>query len=65
MSSREMVLGYVREFIDANGYPPTVRQIGAAVGLSSTATVQMHLDTLRQSGLLEGEGRTLRLVKVA
>ena len=65
MSNRQMIYEFVREFIADHGYPPTVREIGEAVGLASPATVQWHLNTLRHMGQIEGEGRTLRLVSAA
>lgn len=61
--TKRSVFDFVKQFIADEGYPPTVRQIGEAVGLSSTATVQMHLNDLRAMGLLEGEGRSLRPVR--
>jgi repressor LexA len=65
MSNRQAVYEFVQGYIAEHGYPPTVREIGEAVGLSSSGTVQWHLDVLRQQRLLEGSGRTLRLVKAA
>jgi repressor LexA len=62
---RSLVFHFVKEYLADNGYPPTVREIAQGVGLSSTGTTQMHLNTLRKMGLLEGEGRTLRPVKAA
>ena len=40
------ILNYVREFIGRKGYPPAVREIGLAVGLSSSASVHNHLKNL-------------------
>ena len=48
----EMILDYVNHFIQENGYAPSVREIGAAVGLRSTASVSYHLQQLQQKGLL-------------
>ena len=44
----DFVLGYV----DSHGYPPTVREIGQAVGLASPSTVHAHLANLERAGLL-------------
>src|SRR5947209_12489502 len=44
----EFLVGYV----DAHGYPPTVREIGEAVGLASPSTVHAHLANLERAGLL-------------
>ena len=48
-----MILDYVNQFIQENGYAPSVREIGAAVGLRSTASVSYHLQQLQQKGLLQ------------
>jgi repressor LexA len=46
------ILDVIREFTAAHGYPPSVREIGEEVGLSSSSTVQSHLKTLERRGLL-------------
>ena len=46
------ILDVIREFTAAMGYPPSVREIGERVGLSSSSTVQSHLKTLERRGLL-------------
>ena len=46
------ILNFVREFISIKGYPPSVREIGVAVGLSSSASVHNHLKNLEQFGFL-------------
>jgi len=63
--SQQRVLDCVAEFIDDNGYPPTVRQICEILGYASTATVQQHLKALVEKGYLSGAGRTLRPEKGA
>ena len=45
---QEIVLDYLKKSIAKNGYPPTVREICKALGLSSPATVQSHLNILEQ-----------------
>lgn len=60
------ILKYVEKQILTNGYPPSVREIGKAVGLSSTATVHGYLAKLEEKGYLKKEdkkGRTLKLLK--
>ena len=52
----ERILNYVNEFIYENGYAPSVREIGAAVGLRSTASVSYHLQALQDKGLLQAPG---------
>ena len=48
----EKILEFVQEFVRENGYAPSVREIGAAVGLSSTASVSYQLKRLQDQGLL-------------
>ena len=52
----ESILNYVNQFIHENGYAPSVREIGAAVGLRSTASVSYHLQALQEKGLLQSPG---------
>ena len=40
------------DYVDDHGYPPTVREIGEAVGLASPSTVHAHLANLERAGLL-------------
>jgi SOS-response transcriptional repressor LexA len=49
---RQAVLDAVRTLTARDGYPPTVREIGAAVGLASPSSVHVHLRALEQHGLL-------------
>ena len=48
----ELILEYVNRFIQENGYAPSVREIGAAVGLRSTASVSYQLQQLQAKGQL-------------
>ena len=60
------ILKYIEKEVNENGYPPSVREIGKAVGLSSTATVHGYLAKLRDKGYIKKEdkkGRTLKLIK--
>ena len=52
----ELILNYVNQFIYETGYAPSVREIGAAVGLRSTASVSYHLQALQEKGLLQSPG---------
>src|ERR1700736_4510292 len=49
---QQRILEVIREFTHEHGYPPSVREIGERVGLSSSSTVQSHLKTLERRGLL-------------
>lgn len=53
----EKILEYVNAFVQENGYAPSVREIGAAVGLRSTASVSYHIQALQEKGLLAGPGQ--------
>ena len=60
------ILKYIQKQMENNGYAPSVREIGRAVDLSSTATVQGYLNKLEEKGFIKKEnqkGRTLRLLK--
>jgi len=46
------ILEVIRNFTEERGYPPSVREIGERVGLSSSSTVQSHLKTLEKRGLV-------------
>ena len=52
----ELIMAFVNEFVQENGFAPSVREIGAAVGLRSTASVSYHLNHLQEQGLLQGAG---------
>ena len=60
------ILRFIEKQIMTQGYPPSVREIGKAVGLSSTATVHGYLSKLDEKGYIKKQdkkGRTLRLLK--
>lgn len=60
------ILKFIEKQIVANSYPPSVREIGKAVGLKSTATVHGYLAKLEEKGYIKKEsqkGRTLKLLK--
>ena len=52
----QQILDFVNRFVQENGYAPSVREIGAAVGLNSTASVSYHLRLLQEKGLLTAAG---------
>ena len=60
------ILKFIEKQINANGYPPSVREIGKAVDLKSTATVHGYIASLEKKGYIKKEsqkGRTLKLLK--
>src|ERR1043166_4409478 len=44
---------FLTDYVDEHGYPPTVREIGGAVGLASPSTVHAHLANLERAGLIK------------
>lgn len=52
----EKIVEFVKQFTYENGFPPSIREIGAAVGLRSTASVSYHLQQLQDKGLLQASG---------
>lgn len=52
----DLIMDYVNQFIQENGFSPSVREIGAAVGLRSTASVSYHLQALQEKGLIQAPG---------
>ncbi len=60
------ILKFIEKSVQENGYAPSVREIGKAVGLKSTATVHGYLARLSEEGFIKKEnnkGRTLKLLK--
>lgn len=53
----EKILEFVNDFLKENGYAPSVREIGEAVGLRSTASVSYHLHRLEEQGFLRSAGK--------
>ncbi len=59
------ILTVIRESVATRGYPPSIREIGDAVGLVSTSSVAYQLRTLEQKGLLKRDPHRPRAVNVA
>ena len=62
------ILDYIRHVTRVRNYPPSVREIGEAVGLSSSSTVHNHLNQLERKGLIKrdpSKSRTVQLVEDA
>jgi repressor LexA len=62
------ILDYIRHVSRTRNYPPSVREIGEAVGLSSSSTVHNHLNQLERRGLIRrdpSKSRTVQLVQEA
>lgn len=62
---QQRMLEAIRQFIDENGYPPSIRQLGELAGISSTSVVSYNLDILQREGFIVRDAdvsRGLRLV---
>ena len=58
------ILDFIREHVYAKGYPPAVREIGKAVGLSSSASVHTHLHKLEEYGFLQRDPAKPRAIEL-
>ena len=61
---QSQILEYIDSAIRDKGYPPTVREIGQAVGLNSPSTVHNHLNTLQDKGFLRRDPTKNRAIEV-
>jgi repressor LexA len=65
-SRKRMILQVIREHVALRGYPPTIRELCALVGIKSCGTMYQHLESLRKAGMLTWEPsrpRTLAVVE--
>ena len=62
--TQQRMLGFIEQEITQKGYPPSVREIGDAVGLKSTSTVHGHLRRLEARGLLRRDAMKPRAMEV-
>jgi len=61
---QQEIWDFLVEYVDQHGYPPTVREIGEAVGLASPSTVHAHLANLERAGLLRRDPTKPRAVEL-
>lgn len=67
MNRQEAILTFIKQHIRDKGYPPTVREIGTAVGLTSSSTVHGHIERLEKKGLIRRDPlkpRAIQIIKV-
>ncbi|HVB06864.1 MAG TPA: transcriptional repressor LexA [Acidimicrobiales bacterium] len=62
---RRQILEFIAEEIRERGYPPSVREIGEAVGLTSSSTVHSHLQVLQREGFLRRDPTKPRAIAVS
>src|SRR5580704_7431358 len=61
---QQEIFDFIKRYTDINGYPPTVRDIGKAVGLASSSTVHAHLANLERIGLLRRDPTKPRAIEL-
>jgi SOS regulatory protein LexA len=65
LSARQkQILNYIKETLYAKGYPPSVREIGLAIGLSSSSTVHNHLSKLAELGFIHRDPTKPRAIEI-
>ena len=62
--NQQKILDFIKSEIESKGYPPSVREICAAVGLRSTSTVHAHLNHLEEQGLIRRDSTKPRALEV-
>jgi repressor LexA len=62
---QRQILTMIREWVDRHGYPPTMREIGAAVGLASPSSVAHQLKVLEEHGHIRRDARGSRAVALS
>lgn len=62
--NQQKILDFIRSEIETKGYPPSVREICAAVGLRSTSSVHMHLTQLEKKGLVRRDATKPRALEL-
>jgi repressor LexA len=66
LSSRQQsILEFITGFLESNGYPPTIREIGRACNISSTSVVNYNLNKLEREGLLSRDREVSRGLRLA
>jgi repressor lexA len=58
------ILTYIKKYMVSHGYPPTIREIGAALGVSSPATIHAHLANLESKGFIKKEDTKNRAIEL-
>ncbi|WPK11852.1 transcriptional repressor LexA [Lysinibacillus louembei] len=61
---QEAILAFIKEEVKSKGYPPSVREIGEAVGLASSSTVHGHLARLESKGLIRRDPTKPRAIEI-
>lgn len=62
---QKQILGFIKQYIEANGFAPTLKDIAEAIGVSSLATVHEHLATMERKGLIKKREGSVRGIELA
>ena len=61
---QDEILNFIKEYIVSHGYPPTIREIGAAMGVNSPATIHAHLNNLEKKGVIKKDDSKNRAIEL-
>lgn len=61
---QEEILNYIKRYVVSHGYPPTIREIGSELNLSSPATIHAHLSNLEEKGFIKRQGTKNRAIEL-
>ncbi len=60
--TRDKMVEFIHAYLEERGYPPTIREIGRALGFKSTKAIKVHLDRLEAEGRIRREKRSARAI---
>lgn len=61
---QDEILSFIKEYIVSHGYPPTIREIGKAMGVNSPATIHAHLNNLEKKGVIKKDDSKNRAIEL-
>jgi len=61
---QDEIMQYIKEYMVGHGYPPTIREIGKALGVSSPATIHAHLQNLEKKGFIKKDDTKNRALEL-
>ena len=61
---QQTIFSYIKEFLVKKGYPPSVREIGDAVGLKSSSTVHSYLAKMEEAGMIKRDPAKPRAIDI-
>ncbi len=63
-AKQRQILDFIKQNVSAKGYPPSVREIGQAVGLSSTSSVFSQLNEIERKGYISRDSMKTRAIEI-